>query len=423
MPCSAARQRLGRGCPRRRRAPTRRRAPRGARRRRRSRRSAAGRRRTARRPRARRRSCRRPRRAAAGRRPPGSPGRRRRGPARPSLPPLVATTRVRAERAGGLVAGERLLGVARVATRTARWCRASSTAAGRRRAPRGSAARRVSPSAARASAPPMAEPPMPATTRPSGLSHGSSCADSTFHSASRRCSGIASTSVELVGGVDRRDRLAVERSRRALLMRRSPRRASHRSRTDRAVGELGAGEDLDARGEHVAGADGDALAEDRAAVDRARRRPCARRRRRCSRAARSPRRSSRRRAPPRARRARRRRPSRRRPARPGCRRARPRRSCSPSSTTAGGTMRPSATTSSARRGSRPRRSPRRCDVALEDVERALQVALGRPDVHPVRLRRGEAVEAVADERAARPRARSRRCGRAGSGRARERSST
>ncbi len=41
----------------------------------------------------------------------------------------------------------------------------------------------------------MAEPPMPATTRPSGESHGSKPADSTFHSASRRCSGMARTSV------------------------------------------------------------------------------------------------------------------------------------------------------------------------------------------------------------------------------------
>ena len=75
-----------------------------------------------------------------------------------------------AEHAGGLVAGERLLGVARVA-------RAQHRRVGRRpgrqpvgRAARRSGARRGRRATARASAPPIAEPPMPATTRPPGLS-------------------------------------------------------------------------------------------------------------------------------------------------------------------------------------------------------------------------------------------------------------
>src|SRR5271165_4433782 len=51
-----------------------------------------------------------------------------------------------------------------------------------------------SPSAARASAPPIAEPPMPATTSPAGVSQSCMIADSTRHTASRRCSGRASTS-------------------------------------------------------------------------------------------------------------------------------------------------------------------------------------------------------------------------------------
>src|SRR6185312_223908 len=51
-----------------------------------------------------------------------------------------------------------------------------------------------SPSAARASAPPIAEPPIPATTRPAGVSQSCMIADSTRHTASRRCSATASTS-------------------------------------------------------------------------------------------------------------------------------------------------------------------------------------------------------------------------------------
>ena len=77
-----------------------------------------------------------------------------------------------AEHAGGLVAGQRLLGVARVA-------RAEHRRVGRRPRRQPVGARRSgsgreawSPRIARASAPPIAEPPMPATTRPPGLSHG-----------------------------------------------------------------------------------------------------------------------------------------------------------------------------------------------------------------------------------------------------------
>ena len=179
-----------------------------------------------RRPRARPPARRRPPPAAGSRRAAGSPGRRRRGPARRACRRSWQTIRARAERAGGLVGGQRLLGVARVARaqhgRVRR--RPRRAARSRGRATIGREAR--SPSAARASAPPIAEPPMPATTRPPGESWGARLADSTRHSASRRCSGRPRMSAELAGRVDRGDRLARGRAR------------GRRSKRDRSVGQL-----------------------------------------------------------------------------------------------------------------------------------------------------------------------------------------
>ena len=144
--------------------------------------------------------------------------------------------------------------------------------------------------------------------------------------------------------------------------RRRPRRAPRR-RVDRArVADAGAGGD-DAVAQHAAGAD---LAP-----------------RRARRSARSSRPADR---------------ARRRRARPAGRRARPRRRGTPRSTKrrAGDRARRLAR-SARRRGSRAEALAHGgVDVALEDVEGALQVALGRADVQPVGVG-GEAVEAVADE--------------------------
>ena len=101
-----------------------------------------------------------------------------------------------AERLGGVEAGERLLGVARVAG--AEHGPAPSVAqAGQLVAADGrpAAGSRRSPSAAAARSPPIAEPPMPQTIRPAA-SAGSSRADSTRQRASRRWSGMREDVVE-----------------------------------------------------------------------------------------------------------------------------------------------------------------------------------------------------------------------------------
>ena len=250
---------------------------------------------------------------------------------------------------------------------------------------------------------------MPATTRPPGESHGS---------RSRRLD-LPQRVAQVLG--DRED--VGEHGR----MRRPPRSAarSSRSRLARrqnlmcAVWQFHAsGTRAAPRVSDVVGADRDALAEHGAAGDLRAVADRARRRRRCSRAARSRRRS--------------RRPAARRSAR------RVRRADAdalaehdeaPDVRARGdvhaalddrGRHDAAVDDRIARppRGSRPEPLCHRCrDVALEDVERALQVALGGPDVEPVgarrRSRRGRRPRA-----AARPRARSRRCGRPGSGRAR-----
>src|SRR3954469_112070 len=105
---------------------------------------------------------------------------------------------------------------------------------------------------------------MPATMIPPGLSHESRPADSTFQSASRRCSGIARMSVSWS-----------ETSTRAIVSRSSanplvvdivvallPLASSER---DRPIGQLRLREDSHAARQHVARPDGDALAEHRAA--------------------------------------------------------------------------------------------------------------------------------------------------------------
>ena len=71
-------------------------------------------------------------------------------------------------------------------TRTGRSCRASSTAAGRRRATTAIGREAWSPSAARARPPPIAEPPMPATTRPPGESHSLQSPPSSRRATARR---------------------------------------------------------------------------------------------------------------------------------------------------------------------------------------------------------------------------------------------
>src|SRR5215217_8418860 len=106
-----------------------------------------------------------------------------------------------------------------------------------------------SPSAAFASAPPIAEPPMPATTRPPGESHSSSRADSTFHCASRMCSGIASTSVSR------------SEASTASMAARSSRRASSTSEPECAIWQLYPREDARSARDDVLGADRDALSQ------------------------------------------------------------------------------------------------------------------------------------------------------------------
>ena len=134
--------------------PTSRPAARRARRPRRSRRAAARRRRTARPPRAPRRASTPPRRGAGSRPGSGITGTPSARAASASLPPVVADDPPGAERAGGLVDRQRLLGVARVARaqhrRVGRRPRAAARSRGRARsagrrgrpAPRGPARRR-----------------------------------------------------------------------------------------------------------------------------------------------------------------------------------------------------------------------------------------------------------------------------------------
>ena len=141
-------------------------------------------------PRARSRASSRPRRAAESRPAAGSPARRRRARRRPA--------RRRWWRRSGAPRAPRRPRRRRASprccpssSRTARSCRASSTPAARSRARATIGREARSPSTARASAPPIAEPPIPATTSPPGASWGSRLADSTRHSASRRWSGRA----------------------------------------------------------------------------------------------------------------------------------------------------------------------------------------------------------------------------------------
>src|SRR4051794_33891369 len=123
-----------------------------------------------------------------------------------------------------------------------------------------------SPRIERASSPPIAEPPMPAMMMPPGLSQESRPADSTFQSASRRCSGMARMSVSWS-----------EASTRAIVSRSSAIPSvvdivvafpSHGvSERDRPIGQLRLGEDSHAARQDVARPARDALAEDRAARD------------------------------------------------------------------------------------------------------------------------------------------------------------
>ena len=117
---------------------------------------------------------------------------------------------LRARRAGGLEAGERLLGVARVARAEHQRCRGRSRTRARSRArvhrPRG--ARR--PSAAVARSPPIAEPPMPHTTSPPGASLGRD--PGRLHAPERvaELQRLREHVAEHALRVDRRDRLARE---------------------------------------------------------------------------------------------------------------------------------------------------------------------------------------------------------------------
>ena len=228
---------------------------------------------------------------------------------------------------------------------------------------------------------------MPATIRPPGLSHGVTPADSAFHSASRRCSGIDSTSaswsVGSAAAISARSSLIsgwVVDTRE--LWRTRPDR-SPRGRGDRAAGQTTPGT-AHAVVEHVARADHDARRRRRAADDRAVRadlRAGARRSRR-GRSSRAPITASSS-------------TTARLTVAPGSMRTR-----SPS-TTCGPTTAPCAIATPS-----PRTAGRAVpvDVAAladaravrveplahagahapgEDVRGALQVALGRPDVHPV----------------------------------------
>src|SRR4051812_30161265 len=115
----------------------------------------------------------------------------------------------------------------------------------------------------------MAEPPMPATTSPAGLSHSLSCADSALHSASRRGSGVAGTSVSWsVESI----RPMVSRSSSELVVVMDgllwlSARWSQPSELDRPRSEVGSREHLDAGGQDVALADEDVLADHGATAD------------------------------------------------------------------------------------------------------------------------------------------------------------
>ena len=325
---------------------------------------------------------------------------------------MVTTDALGAERAGGLVAGERLLGVARVARaqhhRVGRRPRRQPVGARDEDRPRGVVAeRRARERAADRRA-------AHARRRRARRGCPSSCmiADSTRHSASRRCSGSASTSSSWPEG-----------STRAIASRESvpsppPRGVSAAwtrpwcpgaawrrvgracsSELDRAVGQGDTREDTRPAGDHVVRPHGHALAEHRAAVDRLpspTRQPAATMQSRSvqpapiSRAARgrpsarpcvpAPTRTS---APSTTR-------------LPTCA---PGATCTPRSITRRRDRRGPATARRRSTASQPLAQPRphgRLDVALDDVERALQVALGRADVEPVAVRR-EAVQPVADQ--------------------------
>ena len=182
-------------------------------------------------------------------------------------------------------------------SRTGRSCPASSTAAGRRRGRRRSAATAWSPSAARASAPPIAEPPMPATTRPAG--RVPRLAGSPTRPATARRAGARGSRGRRRAGRTCRPRRSPRGRARAAVWRCSSLAhalSSQRpSELDRAVGELASREDPDAaraarcRAPIVTPSPSTAPP----ATVRARRR-CARPARRCSRADGSPRRSRRR---------------------------------------------------------------------------------------------------------------------------------
>src|SRR4051812_39060718 len=117
-----------------------------------------------------------------------------------------------------------------------------------------------SPRIARASSPLIAEPPIPATMMPPGLSHDSRPADSTFQSASRRCSGMARMSVSWSVTSTRAivSRSSVNPSVVDILVAFLPLASSER---DRSVGQLRLREDSHASRQHVARPDRDPLAE------------------------------------------------------------------------------------------------------------------------------------------------------------------
>src|SRR5271154_3203948 len=148
-----------------------------------------------------------------------------------------------------------------------------------------------SPGAARASAPPIAEPPMPATTSPAVVSQSCMIADSTRHTASRRRSGSARTSPSWSEGstwamLARESSCAAAAAVAPSLIRCSPPSLlgcyGHRHRSafaffgsprsaslelDRAVGQLDTGEDTRPVGDHVVRPHPHPLAEHRPAGD------------------------------------------------------------------------------------------------------------------------------------------------------------
>src|SRR3954463_4059542 len=102
----------------------------------------------------------------------------------------------------------------------------------------------------------MLEPPMPATIRPPGASIGAIAAESTRHSASRRCSGRSRVSATWPVGSQ------------ATMLSRS-RSVMPALEEDGVVGEIDAGEQAGAVGQCVARAERHALAEDGQALHRA----------------------------------------------------------------------------------------------------------------------------------------------------------